>query len=113
MHPPYLTAAFYKFVDLPDYVERRAPLLALCLQHQVKGLILLAQEGINSTIAGRPDDVHAVLAYLRSDALLVDLSHKESYSDKPPFYRMKVRLKREIVTLGLQASAPPRQQALM
>ena len=106
MHPPYLTAAFYKFVDLPDYVERRAPLLALCLQHQVRGLILLAQEGINSTIAGRPDDVHAVLAYLRSDALLVDLSHKESYSDKPPFYRMKVRLKREIVTLGLPGISP-------
>jgi UPF0176 protein len=58
----YLTAAFYKFVDLPDFTERKAPLLAFCEAHQVKGLVLLAREGINSTIAGAPDDVHAVLA---------------------------------------------------
>ena len=63
----YLTAAFYLFVDLPDYAQRRPALLDLCLQRGVKGLILLAREGINSTIAGAPDDVHAVLAYLRAD----------------------------------------------
>ena len=96
----YLTAAFYKFVDLPDFTERKAPLLAFCEAHQVKGLILLASEGINSTIAGAPDDVHAVLTYLRQDPLLADLQHKESFSAKPPFYRMKVRLKAEIVTMG-------------
>jgi len=102
----YLTAAFYKFVDLPDYTERKAPLLALCEAHQVKGLILLASEGINSTIAGAPDDVHAVLTYLRQDPLLADLQHKESFSAKPPFYRMKVRLKKEIVTLGVPGISP-------
>ena len=102
----YLTAAFYKFVDLPDYTERKAPLLALCEARQVKGLILLAREGINSTIAGAPDDVHAVLAYLRQDPLLADLQHKESFSAKPPFYRMKVRLKKEIVTLGVPGISP-------
>jgi UPF0176 protein len=58
----FLTAAFYKFVALPDYTERKAPLLAFCEAHKVKGLILLAREGINSTIAGAPADVHAVLA---------------------------------------------------
>jgi UPF0176 protein len=105
-HHPYLTAAFYKFVTLPDFSERRAPLLTFCEQHQVKGIILLAQEGINSTIAGSPDDVHAVLAYLRQDPLLVDLQHKESFSDKPPFHRMKVRLKREIVTMGVPGIDP-------
>ena len=73
---PFLTAALYKFVDLPDYESRKAPLLAFCEQHRVKGLILLAREGINSTIAGMPDDVHAVLAYLRSDPLLADLQQK-------------------------------------
>jgi len=58
----YLTAAFYLFVDLPDYRVRREPLLAFCEQRNVKGIILLAQEGINSTIAGAPEDVYAVLA---------------------------------------------------
>ena len=102
----YLTAAFYKFVDLPDFEERKAPLLAFCEAHQVKGLILLAREGINSTIAGAAQDVHAVLAYLRSDPLLYDLQHKESFSLKAPFYRMKVRLKKEIVTLGVPGISP-------
>jgi UPF0176 protein len=102
----FLTAAFYKFVDLPDYTERKAPLLALCEAHHVKGLILLAREGINSTIAGAPDDVHAVLAYLRNDPLLADLQHKVSYAHKAPFYRMKVRLKKEIVTLGVPGISP-------
>lgn len=100
MPAPYLTAAFYLFVTLPDFEARRAPLLALCEQHQVKGLILLAHEGINSTIAGAADDVRAVLAYLRADPLLSCLQHKESWSDKPPFHRMKVRLKKEIVTMN-------------
>jgi UPF0176 protein len=103
---PYLTAAFYQFVALPDFAERRAPLLALCQQHQVKGLILLASEGINSTIAGAADDVRAVLAYLRADPLLVNLQHKESWSEKAPFHRMKVRLKKEIVTLNVPGTSP-------
>lgn len=102
----FLTAAFYKFVDLPDYAERKPALLAFCESHQVKGLILLAREGINSTIAGAPDDVHAVLAYLRADPLLADLQHKESFADKAPFYRMKVRLKKEIVTMQVDGISP-------
>jgi UPF0176 protein len=102
----FLTAAFYQFVDLPDYLDRRAPLQAFCEQHRVKGLILLAREGINSTIAGAPDDVHAVLSFLRSDPLLANLQHKESFSEKAPFYRMKVRLKKEIVTMGVPGISP-------
>ena len=104
--PPFLTAAFYKFVELPDCAQRREPLLAFCESQNVKGLILLAEEGINSTIAGPADGVHAVLAYLRADPLLADLTHKESWSDKAPFYRMKVRLKKEIVTLGQPGISP-------
>jgi UPF0176 protein len=106
MSAPFLTAAFYKFVDLPDFESRKAPLLALCQQRNVKGLILLAREGINSTIAGAADDVHAVLAYLRADLLLADLQHKESWSHKAPFHRMKVRLKKEIVTLNVPGISP-------
>ena len=107
--PIYLTAAFYKFVDLPDYKDRKAPLLAFCEAHNVKGLILLAREGINSTIAGASDDVHAVLSYLRSDTKLADLEHKESISNTAPFHRMKVRLKKEIVTLGVEGISPTKQ----
>jgi len=101
-----MTAAFYQFVELPDYVQRKAPLLELCEKHHVKGLVLLAREGINSTIAGATEDVHAVLAYLRQDPLLAGLQHKESFSDKAPFHRMKVRLKKEIVTMGVPGISP-------
>jgi len=104
----YLTAAFYKFVELPDFEALRAPLLACCEENEVKGIILLATEGINSTIAGPAEGVHAVLAYLRRDPRLADLQHKEAWSTKSPFYRMKVRLKREIVTLGVPGISPTR-----
>lgn len=102
----YLTAALYKFVELTDFAQLKAPLLACCEAHQVKGTLLLAEEGINGTIAGSPAGVHAVLSYLRQDSRFADMVHKESYSAKLPFYRMKVRLKREIVTLGVPGVNP-------
>ena len=102
---PFLTAALYKFVELPDYAELQAPLLEVCEAHGIKGTLLLAAEGINGTIAGQPDDVHAVLNYLRQDVIFLGrlntLQHKESWANAMPFYRMKVRLKKEIVTLGV------------
>jgi UPF0176 protein len=97
----FLTAALYKFVNLPDFADLQAPLLACCQEHSVKGTILLAAEGINGTIAGPSENVHQVLAFLRQDPRLADLVHKESYADQQPFYRMKVRLKQEIVTMGV------------
>jgi UPF0176 protein len=103
---PYLTAAFYKFVALTDYASIKAPLLSFCETQGIKGMILLAPEGINSTIAGPPEGVHAVLNYLKQDPRLADLQHKEAWSDKAPFYRMKVKLKREIVTLGVPEANP-------
>jgi UPF0176 protein len=102
----FLTAAFYKFVELPDFAELKAPLLACCEANDVKGIILLATEGINSTIAGPAAGVQAVLAYLRRDPRLADLQHKEAWSAKSPFYRMKVRLQREIVTMGVPGISP-------
>ena len=98
---PFLTAALYKFVELPDFAELQLPLLALCEAHGIKGTLLLAPEGINGTIAGLPDDVRAVLACLRNDVRLKELDHKESWASTMPFYRLKVRLKKEIVTLGV------------
>lgn len=99
--PDFLTAALYKFVELPDFAELRVPLLACCEAHGVKGTLLLASEGINGTIAGQTESIHAVLAYLRSDPRLANLKHKEAFAPRMPFHRMKVRLKREIVTLGV------------
>ncbi len=102
----FLTAALYKFVALPDYVELKPPLLAVCEANQVKGTLLLASEGINGTIAGPEKGVRAVMAHLRADPRLAELTHKEAWADEPPFLRMKVRLKNEIVTLGVPGVSP-------
>jgi len=104
----YLTAALYQFVDLPDFAEMQVPLQACCDAHGVKGTLLLAREGINGTIAGPEAGVRAVLAHLRADARLARLPHKESWSPQPPFLRMKVKLKKEIVTLRVPALDPNR-----
>ena len=108
--PQYLTAALYKFVALPDYAVLQAPIHATCETHQIKGTILLAPEGINGTIAGLPDNIHKVLHFLRTDAqfkgAFSNLEHKESFSDEHPFYRMKVKLKKEIVTMGVPSVNP-------
>lgn len=105
---PILTAALYHFVALPDCAALRAPLQALCNAHGVHGLLLLAPEGINGTIAGSEDGVRAVLAHLRGDPRLATLRHKEALGKRMPFYRMRVRLKREIVTLGVPGLDPKR-----
>jgi UPF0176 protein len=96
-----VVVALYKFVKLPDFAEKQEPLLSLCKAQGVKGTILLAEEGINGTIAGSRDSIDSVLGFLRSDPRLADLEYKESDADYPPFDRMKVRLKKEIVTIGL------------
>jgi UPF0176 protein len=104
--PDFLTAALYKFVALPDFAELQAPLLHFCETQDVRGTLLLAEEGINGTIAGPEAGVRAVLAHLRSDPRLAELAHKESWAQKLPFYRMKVRTKREIVTMGVPGINP-------
>ena len=106
----FLTAALYKFVELPDYTALQANIQAACVAHQIKGTILLAHEGINGTIAGLPENIHKVLHFLRTDAAFEgkfsNLEHKESYADEHPFYRMKVKLKKEIVTMGVPSVNP-------
>ena len=100
MSTPVVIAAFYKFTPLPDFRDIQKPLRAFCKDHNMRGTILLAAEGINGTIAGSRQDMDAVLAYIRQDKRLADMLHKESTADSQPFRKMKVRLKREIVTLG-------------
>jgi UPF0176 protein len=104
-----VVVAFYKFVTLPDYAELRAPLLESARQHSVKGTILLAEEGINSTLSGPSPGIEAVLAFLRQDSRLADLVVKYSAADTATFDRLKVRLKREIVTLGQPQVDPTRK----
>lgn len=100
MTEQFVIAAMYKFVRLPDFESIQPKLLEFCRELQIKGTLLLAEEGINGTIAGTRQAIDAVLRYLKSDERLYDLEYKESLSDELPFHRMKVKLKKEIVTMG-------------
>ena len=103
----YVIAALYHFARFADPAGFKAPLAKLCCSNGVAGTLLLAQEGINGTIAGPRAGIDAVLAHIRSLPGCADLDWKESTSDHPPFGKMKVRLKREIVTMG-QPDVDPR-----
>lgn len=101
-----VVAALYRFADTPDFESKREPLLSIMLEHNVRGTLLLAAEGINGTIAGTREGVDAVLNWLRSDVRFTGLEAKESYVDENPFYRSKVKLKKEIVTMGVEGIDP-------
>ena len=96
-----IIAAMYKFVHLPDFVKLRKKLIQVCEKQSLKGTLLLAEEGINGTVAGDRDGIDNLLYFLRKDPRFLDLEHKESFVSEMPFYRMKVRLKKEIVTMGV------------
>lgn len=102
----YLVAALYKFVPLPEYEAMQLPLKTLLTEHQVKGILLLAPEGINGTLSGPEAGVRAVLAHLRAMPQFSDLEHKESWSERAPFARLKVRLKQAIVFMGVPGADP-------
>jgi UPF0176 protein len=104
-----VVAALYKFVTLSDYRDLREPLLDICRREGLRGTLLLAEEGINGTVSGSRRGLDNVLAWLRSDPRLADLEHKESLHEHPPFLRMKVKLKREIVTMGVPQVDPKRR----
>ena len=101
-----VVAALYQFVSLPDYQDLKEPLTEQCQAAGIKGTLLLASEGINGTIAGTREGIDQILAYLKSDERLEGLNHKESFHDETPFYRMKVKLKKEIVTMGVEGIDP-------
>ncbi|HWL21100.1 MAG TPA: rhodanese-related sulfurtransferase [Bradyrhizobium sp.] len=110
---PYKVAAFYQFAALPNFRDLREPLRAIGAGLKLNGSVLLAHEGINGTLAGRADGVDALVEELRHGALfdgrLNNLELKFSHAAAMPFGRLKVRLKKEIVTLG-DASADPARQ---
>lgn len=102
----YVVAALYRFTPLDAYESYRDPLFALCEGKSITGTLLLAKEGINGTIAGSREAIDAVLARLRTLPGCEDLDVKESYSHVSPFVRLKVKLKREIVTMGVEDIDP-------
>lgn len=101
-----VVVALYKFVTLEDFEAKRQPLLDVLTRSAVKGTLLLAREGINGTIAGQREGMDQVLDWLRADPRLSDLDHKESLCEEMPFYRTKVKLKKEIVTIGVPDVSP-------
>ncbi len=108
MTQPIVVCALYHFVRLENFKSLREPLLTLMKQQHVRGTLLLAEEGINGTIAGSREGIDVVLDWLRQDKRLAELDSKESLTDEMPFYRSKVKLKKEIVTMGVQGIDPKR-----
>jgi UPF0176 protein len=110
---PYEVAAFYQFAALPDFRELREPLRAICAHLELKGSVLLAPEGINGTLAGCAEEITALIGKLRGGDLfggrLDHLELKFSQASVMPFQRLKIRLKKEIVTLGAAEADPARR----
>ena len=109
----YLVTAFYHFTKNEQYVELQQPILEFCQKQHLKGTILLASEGINGTISGKKESIALFHDYIKNNGLFngifKKLEHKESWSKENPFYRMKVRLKKEIVALGVKGVSPTKK----
>jgi UPF0176 protein len=101
-----LVATFYRFTTLEDHASLQGPIEACCRAHDIRGIILLAPEGINATISGTREGVMAVIDHLKEDPRLAGLTWKESEAARQPFRKMRVRLKREIVTMGVEGIDP-------
>lgn len=102
----FVVSALYKFVKLENYREMRDPLLERMKQLNIRGTLLLAAEGINGTISGSRESIDALLNWLRNDPRLTELDSKESFTEKQPFRRTRVKLKKEIVTMGVEGIDP-------
>jgi len=103
-----VVAALYHFTPIDDTASFRDAVHEVMTEHEVRGTILVAEEGINGTVSGSREGIDALLAHLREQPGLAELEHKESYAEECPFLRTKVRLKKEIVTLGIEGVDPNR-----
>ena len=104
-----VVAALYNFISILDPKELQLRFLDLCKKYKIKGTIILAHEGINGTIASSRESIDALKEFLIAQGLFQGMEYKESFSNNMPFYRMKVRLKKEIVTLGVDGIDPTKQ----
>ncbi len=101
-----IVCALYRFTRFENYAEWREPLLEFLRENRIRGTLLLADEGINGTVAGPRESIDALKAFLGSRLGLSDIDYKESEADEQPFYRTKVKLKKEIVTMGVPGIDP-------
>jgi UPF0176 protein len=101
-----IIASFYKFVDLEDFEEMRAPLLAKMHELNIKGTIILAAEGINGSFAGHHEQMHFFYQFIHQDNRLSDIHFKETFDKENPFEKSKVKLRQEIVTMGIKDVDP-------
>ena len=101
-----IVVAMYHFVRLDDYLNLKLPLLELCVENGLMGTILLANEGLNGTVAGPRAGIDILLERLLSESRFKSMRFKKSYTDTQPFRRMKIRIKREIVTMGVPGTNP-------
>ncbi|HJN37932.1 MAG TPA: rhodanese-related sulfurtransferase [Gammaproteobacteria bacterium] len=106
MSKPIVVAALYHFVKVNNPTQLHKLLLDFCKKNDIKGTLLLAHEGINGTVAGSRESIDELITYLHSILAFKNLEHKESFCDNNPFIRMKVKLKKEIVTLGVPSVNP-------
>jgi UPF0176 protein len=103
-------ASFYKFIAIDNCPELQAQLQSYCEAHDIKGTILIATEGINGSVCGSPETINAALVFLRQDPRFADLSHKSATcTGKPPFSKLKIKIKAEIVTLREPLANPSKQ----
>ncbi len=93
-------------MELPDYKELQKPIYDKAKNNNLKGTILLAKEGINGTISGTESGINNMIEYLKSDRRLYDLEYKKSFDKKDPFNRLKIKLKKEIVPIGIESVDP-------
>lgn len=102
----YVVCALYKFVSLENFKELQHPLQTFMEEHSIRGTLLLASEGINGTVASSREGIDALLAWFKQDERLADVVYKESFDAAQPFNRTKVKLKKEIVTMGVEGIDP-------
>ena len=107
----FVNIAGYKFVELLDRDELRQPFRDVCAKLSLKGTILLSHEGINFFLAGTQESIDEYIAFIESDERFTNIPLKISYSDRQPFRRMLVRLKKEIISLGMQDIQPEKYAA--
>lgn len=105
--------AFYRFVSLPDYEQRREALLEAMHLHEIKGTIILATEGINGGIAGSPENIASFWGFLTAYQAFDSLPYKVSYDDENPYDKAKVKLRKEIVTLGVEGIDPSQKTGVL
>jgi UPF0176 protein len=106
-----VVAALYHFCPVSDIQQLRGQIKDRCQEWGIMGTLILAEEGINGTVAGHRQEMDALLAFLRKDGRFPGLEHKESYlpGDSKPFLRLKIKIKKEIVTLGLPEVDPTKE----